>query len=201
MATIGATRQVVVFTADGVIGLAPEDGNLLWRYPMKTTYARHVTTPVVFDDVVVVSSHQIGLVGIKISRDGTGWQATRCWLSKDSTMNFSSPVAVGQYLYGLGPSQDFVCVDIKTGKQMWSKNGYITSAGDHAHAAFIVMGENILALTDGGQLVLFAADPHEFKERGTAQVCGKTFCNPAYANGCLYLRDAHELMCVKLVAD
>jgi outer membrane protein assembly factor BamB len=201
MATIDGTRQVIVFTADGVIGLGRNDGKLLWRYPMKTTYARHVTTPVVFENIVVVSSHQIGLVGIKITRADDNWQATQCWLSKDSTMNISSPVAVGECLYGLGPSQDFVCVEIKTGKQMWSKDGYITGAGDHAHAAFIVMGLNILALTDGGQLVLFAADPHEFKEKGTAQVCGRTFCNPAYADGKLYLRDAHELMCVKLVGE
>ena len=201
MATIAGTKQVVVFTVDGVIGLAPADGKLLWRYPMKTTYARHVTTPVVFDDVVVVSSHQIGLVGIKIARAGDNWQATQCWLSKDSTMNFSSPIAVGEFLYGLGPSQNFVCVNIRTGKQMWSKDGYVTGSGDHAHAAFILMGENILALTDGGQLVLFAADPREFKEHGAAQVCGRTFCNPAYADGKLYLRDAHELMCVELRAQ
>ncbi len=201
MATIGGTRQVIVFTVDGVIGLAPGDGKLLWRFPMKTTYARHVTTPVVFEDIVVVSSHQIGLTGIKISREGENWRADRAWLSKDSTMNFSSPVVVGNYLYGLGPAQNFVCVEIRTGKQAWSKDGYISSAGDHAYASFVVLGRNILALTDGGQIVLFAADPQEFKEKGAAQLCGKTFCNPAYADGRLYLRDARELMCVQLAGD
>ena len=45
------------------------------------------------------------------------------------------------------------------------------------------MENNILTLTDGGQLVLFAADPKEFKEISNVQVCGKNWCNPAYADG------------------
>jgi hypothetical protein len=48
-------------------------------------------------------------------------------------------------------------------------------------------------------LVLFAADPKEFKEAGAAQVCGKNWCNPAYSDGKLFLRDAHELLSVKLM--
>ena len=55
-------------------------------------------------DIVVVGSHQVGLVGLKVSRDGAGFKAEQAWLSKESAMNFSSPVAVGKYLYGLGPA-------------------------------------------------------------------------------------------------
>ena len=70
-------------------------------------------------------------------------------------------------------------------------------------AAFLVMGQNILMLTDGGQLALFAADPKEFKENSRAQVCGLTWCNPAYTDGKLFLRDGikstGELLCVDLM--
>ena len=61
------------------------------------------------------------------------------------------------------------------------------------------MGENILTLTDGGQLVFFAAKPEAFKEIGQVQICGKNWYNPAYADGKLYLRDGRELMCVNLM--
>ena len=60
------------------------------------------------------------------------------------------------------------------------------------------MGKNIATLTDGGEFVLFAADPKEYKEISRIQVCGKTWCNPAYADGKLYLRDAKELRRVEL---
>ena len=114
-------------------------------------------------------------------------------------MNFSSPVAAGNFIYGLGPAKDIVCVDATTGRQMWAREGYFSSSASKAYASFLVMGENVLILTDGGQLVLMAADPKEFREIGRVQVCGFTWCNPAYARGRLFLRDVRELLCVALV--
>jgi outer membrane protein assembly factor BamB len=200
ISTIEGVRQVVDFTVLGLIGLDVTDGRLLWRVPLKTASGRHVTTPVVAGDMVMAGSYETGLVGVKLSRNGTEWNASKAWVSKESAINFSSPIVAGEYLYGLGPAKNFVCVDIKTGAQTWSKQGYLGPGGaGTAHADFIVMGDNILALTDGGQIVLFAANPKEFKEIGSAQVCGKTWCNPAYADGNLYLRDAHELYCLALI--
>src|SRR6185295_3784208 len=189
----------------GLIGLAIRDGKLLWRAPMKTAFARHVTTPVVYEDIVVVASHQIGLVGTRISKSGDGLKAEQAWLNKETAMNFSSPVAIGKYLYGLGPSKNLVCIEVPTGRLMWSKEGYFTTSADKAYASFIVMGKNILTLTDGGQLALFEAEPRAFHELGRAQVCGLNWCNPAYADGKLYLRDGikgtGELMCIELMPD
>ncbi|HZQ45930.1 MAG TPA: PQQ-binding-like beta-propeller repeat protein [Verrucomicrobiae bacterium] len=199
VATIKGVKQLVDFTVDGLIGLDVRDGKILWRVPLKTSSGRHVTTPVVVADMVLVASHEIGLVGVKLSQNGKDWQATKAWVKKESAINFSSPVVVGNYLYGLGPAKNIICVDVKTGAQTWSKPGYIAGAASNAHAGFIVMGGNILTLTDGGQLVLFAVDPKEFKEIGNVQVCGKTWCNPAYADGKLFLRDGRELFCADLL--
>jgi outer membrane protein assembly factor BamB len=106
---------------------------------------------------------------------------------------------VGDHLYGLGPAKNLVCIDLATGEQVWEKTGFTATDGSRAEAAFLVMGKNILALNDGGELVLFAADPKEYRELGRTQACGKTWCNPAYANGRIYLRDNRELMCLELV--
>lgn len=194
-------KQVIAFTVEGLIGLNLLNGELLWRVPLTSTYGRHVTTPVVVGNVVMVASHQRGMIGAEITREpATGkWNAAIKWDSKDFTMNFSSPVAVAGYLYGLGPEKNLFCVEAKTGKQMWSKDGYTTSAAEKSHVAFLAMGKNLLLLTDVGELVLFAANPAEFKELGRVQVCGANWCNPAYADGKLFLRDARELICVELI--
>jgi hypothetical protein len=55
-----------------------------------------------------------------------------------------------------------------------------------------VIGENVLCLTDTGSLVMFAARPDKFEEVGQAQVCGANWCNPAYADGVVYLRDGNK---------
>jgi outer membrane protein assembly factor BamB len=64
IATIGGVKQLVAFTVDGAVGLALKDGGLLWRVPLKTSSGRHVTTPVVVNDMVLVASHEIGMAGI-----------------------------------------------------------------------------------------------------------------------------------------
>lgn len=199
MADILGTRQLICFTAVAVMALNPADGNLLWKVPIKTRLGRHATTPVAVNDVVVVSSHEAGLLGVKVSKDGSAFKADFAWPAhKESAINFASPVTVGTNLYGLGPKADLICVDVETGKQLWSKEGEFTTKGSHAYAGFLVMGANILVLTDSGDLILFAAEPKAFRQLSKAHVCGTNWCNPAYSDGKLFLRDAKELACVQL---
>lgn len=200
LATIDGTRQMVAFMIDGVIGLDPADGKLLWRYPITTSLGRHAATPVIAGDRVVVSSHEAGLIGLRIARqpDGT-WTAAQEWGSKNLAINFASPVLAGHHLYGVGPSKNLICVDVKGGQPAWSKEGFFTGNPGKAYAGMIVMGKNVLTLTDDGQLVLFAADPSGYKEVSRVRVCGKNWCIPAYADGRLYLRDEKELICLQLL--
>lgn len=203
-ATIGGRepRQVLAFTVEGLIGLNLESGALLWRVPITTTYGRHVMTPVVFGNTVMVASKEESLMGIDLT-PGTAatdpWSATLRWQAKEHTVNFSSPVETGGFLYGLGPNKNLFCVDAKTGQTQWSKEGFTTKPAENAHLASLVLGPNLLLLTETGTAVLVAADPKAYRELGRAQVCGANWCNPAYADGKLYVRDTRELVCVDLM--
>ncbi len=204
VATLSGVKQVIAFTCDGLIGLNFADGKLLWRVPLKTQFSRHVTTPVVVGDLVVVASHTLGLIGTKVTKTGGEFTATQAWVSKDAAINYSSPVVVGQHLYCVGPNKNLICVDVPTGKLAWSQDGVFTSDKNKAVGYFIVLGVNILVSTDSGQLVLFAADPAAYRELGRAQVCSSTWSGPAYANGQAFHRDGvktgGELLCLDLLA-
>ena len=189
VATLLGVKQAVCFTVEGLAGLDPDNGASLWRVPLKTSYGRNCATPVIVDDWVIVGSYQAGLIGVKVFRDGAGFKAEQVWVNKAAAPNFSSPVAVGRFVYGLGPTKNMFCVEVSTGKLAWTKEGWFTTAANVAHAAFLVCGENILVCTDGGQLFLIAADAAEFRELGRAQVCGMNWCHPAFADGRLYVRD------------
>jgi outer membrane protein assembly factor BamB len=91
-----------------------------------------------------------------------------------------------------------VCIDIATGKDLWQHDGNVQTSGDKAFAAFIAAGSNVLMFNDGGELMLFAADPKEYKELGRAQICGKSWCHPAYVDGKIVVRDAKQLLCVEI---
>ena len=192
MARLTGLDQLICFTAEALIGLDPKNGELFWRRPIKTAFGRHATAPVWHENVVVVSSHQAGMIGLRIKREENTVQAEDAWLSKESAMNFASGVAAGKHLYGLGPRKNLVCIDILTGQPAWSREGYFQTSADKSYAGFIVVGQNILCLTDGGLLVLFKATPEKFEELGQTQVCGANWCNPAYADGRLYLRDGNK---------
>ena len=195
IATIAGVRQFISFTAEALIALDPANGKLLWRTPAITRLGRNVTTPNVWHDLVIVASHQLGLVATRVTKDG----ASEAWVNKKMLINFSSPVGVGDHLYGLGPAKNLVCIAAATGKLAWEQPSFTHTAAGQSEAAFLVMGKNILTLTDGGELVLFAADPLAYKELGRTQACGVTWCNPAYVDGHLFLRDAKELVCLDLL--
>ena len=197
IATLAGVKQVVSFTSEGVIGLDAADGKLLWRMPVTTSFSRHITTPVVAGDMVVVSSHEAGLMGFRITTSADGMKAERAWLRKDLAINFASPVAVGRSLYGLGPKKQLFCLDIETGKDTWAKAGVVASPA--AFVSMLVMKDKLLVLGDSGKLYLIAADPKECRLLSSTKVCGKNWCNPAYVDGKLLTRDHESLRCLELL--
>jgi outer membrane protein assembly factor BamB len=217
LATIGGVRQVVAFATAAVVGLDPATGKLLWRSPpVKTALGRHITTPVVVGDLVVVGSFQAGLIGFRVAKAGDGFKAEQAWATKDAMPNFSGLVAIGgeavnggsgggtagatavaglpTHVVGVGQGLKLFCIEIATGKLAWSQDAGLGKS----HAGLIVVGDTVLALGDAGELVAFAADPTAYKEMGRAKACDKNWCTPAYVDGKLYLRDARELRCLNL---
>jgi len=208
ISTLAGVKQAVCFTVEGLLGVALEDGALLWRVPIKAPYGRNCTTPIVVEDWVVVASYRAGLIGVKVTSAGGRLTAERAWVNKDLPMNFSSPVRVGRHIFGLGPNRRIVCAALEDGHLAWAKSGYVTTTAELAHASFLVMGENILINTDAGDLFLIAGDPSDCRELGRAtKVCGPNWCNPAYADGRLYLRDGlglkatGSLYCMELMTQ
>jgi outer membrane protein assembly factor BamB len=199
LATIDGIPQIIAFMTDAVIGVSPTDGNVFWRSPVKTSLGRHAATPVIFGNRVVVSSHEAGLIAIDLSHTADQWNAAPAWTEKDLAINFASPVAVGDFLYGVGPNKKLICVKVTTGNAAWIKEGFFTGNPSKSYAGMIVLDKNILTLTDDGQLVLFAADPTAYREISRVRACGKNWCIPAYADGMLYLRDDTTLICLKLM--
>ena len=202
IAPLAGARQIVSFTSPGVIGLDAADGKLLWRTAVKTSCSRHITTPIVADDMVVVSSHEAGLLGFRITEAAGGkgdspMTAKRAWVRKDLAINVASPVLVGHSIYGLGPKKQLFCLDIKTGKDTWSKSGAV--AGPAAFISMLVMKDNLLVLGDSGNLYLIAADPKSYHLLSSTKVCGKNWCNPAYVDGKLLTRDHESLRCLQLL--
>ncbi len=196
VAALAGVRQVVAFTADALLGARLDDGRILWRVPLKTAAKRHAATPVIWGDTVIVNSHTLGLVGVRISANGNRLDAQTTWVNKQLKINIATPVLLGDYLYSQGPNKDYVCVSAKTGELRWSQPGF--GRGQKDYSSTIAVGDKLLVLNESGTLLLLAADPEQYAELGRLQVCGSTWSHPAYVNGKLFVRDARSLLCLDL---
>ncbi|MFO0810132.1 MAG: PQQ-binding-like beta-propeller repeat protein [Gemmataceae bacterium] len=193
-------RVVVCLTGAGVIALDPKDGALLWRHPFRDLLQESSTTPVKVGDLLIASSVTLGSVALKLVEKEGKPAIEQAWKNAQLNCYFSTPVSVGDHLYMVtgvlsrNPSVTLRCVETKTGKVLWSKE----KIGKY-HAALLRTGDNKLLMhTDGGELMLIDPTPTEYKELAKAKVCGETWAHPALCDGRLYVRDAKELLCLKV---
>ncbi|MGI8964881.1 MAG: PQQ-binding-like beta-propeller repeat protein, partial [Limisphaerales bacterium] len=200
IATFAGTQQIIYLSADALIGFDRNSGKILWRVPLKTNAKRHAATPIIFGENVIVNSHTIGLICFKIDAHGaraqwqSGFTATELWANKKLKINLSTPVLVGGFLFSQGANKNFICADAKTGELKWEQPGF-----GKENSSTIVLGKNLLVLTDDGQLVLLSADSTKYSELSRQQICGKNWNFPAYADDKLFVRDTRELQCFDLV--
>ena len=195
--TIHGIRQIIFFTQKGLVSVVPKTGEVLWRYdfPYDTSTA---SSPVVWQDIVYCSAaYNVGAGACKVAKAGDKFSATELWRKPGELMNhWTSPVCKDGYLYGIyGRGKDgsapLKCIEIATGKEMWSR-GNVGGGG-----ATVLVGGNLLLQTDRGPLVLVEANPKGYTELARAQVFGgQCWTMPVVSNGKIFARNTKEGFCL-----
>jgi outer membrane protein assembly factor BamB len=198
----GKQREVVFFTAAGLVALKPADGTVLWKFPLVDDLLESSTTPVLLGDRLLAGSITYGSVLLKLATEDDKPTATKSWRNEKLTNYFTTPVAVDKdHVYmvagipipGLARA-DLHCVDLSTGKSLWKRE----KVGKY-HATLLRTGnDKLLLLEEAGSLVLVDPNPEKYVELARSKICGETWAHPALANGKLYVRDAKELICLEL---
>jgi outer membrane protein assembly factor BamB len=193
-------RQLTILTQQGVVALKPEDGKLLWKFPLVDLLSESSTTPIRAGGVLFASSVTFGSVGLKVDEKDGKLAANQEWKNPALTCYFSTPVAVGKdhiYLVTgalISPQATLRCVEAATGKELWKKG----PVGKY-HATLLRTGDDkLLMLEEAGSLVLVEPNAREYRELARSKVCGHTWAHPALANGKLYIRDEKELICLQV---
>ncbi len=194
VATLAGTRQAIHFTADALMGVDAGSGQILWRVPLKTGAKRHVCTPVISGDHVVVASTSIGTLNFKISKSGSEWKAEQAWAAPKVQTVIGTPVLAGDFLYtlGAGSRTDLLCLDFKTGNQLWAQPGF----GDYA--SLTVLNDKLLVLNSTGELHVAQLSSEGYQPLVQFQAIGKTWASPAYANGVLFVKDSTQVAALQI---
>ena len=195
-ATFGGRRHAVFFTRNGLVGLDPATGAVLFQRPWRSRTASSVNaaTPLVIGDVIFASAtYETGGIALRVK----GSELTQLWSSDDVMSNhYATSVYLDGYLYGYHGRQEFNpsfrAVDLNTGAVKWSVDKY--RAG-----SVTLVGNRLLIARETGELVLAAASPEAFRPLAKAQVLRGTLrALPAVSDGFVYLRNENTLVCLDL---
>jgi outer membrane protein assembly factor BamB len=181
--------------------LDPDTGKENWSVATRKQSTGNVycASPVVFDDKILVSGwYNLGalLLQAKDGKPETLWH-----LDNAISTHYANPIVYEGYIYGYhghawergGPN--LRCVELATGKVMWEQPQ--TGSG-----TIIRSGDNLLILSDTGELLLAKANPKEFRVKSRAQIVGRTTRSyPAIVDGLAYIKGPKKLVALDLRAQ
>jgi outer membrane protein assembly factor BamB len=189
-------RCVVTLTSAKVVGATAAKGKLLWEIPFKTSYEQNATTPVAGKDTVVFSGYNLGTHAYRLSAEGESVTAKKLWENGGASMFLSSPVLVGEHVYGLAQrgGGTLVCLKLSDGQAAWSSPGRLGE-----YVSLVAAGDKLLVLTTEGELLVVAADPSAYKEIARTRVTQRpTWSHLALTPGRLWVKDKTHLTCLAL---
>jgi outer membrane protein assembly factor BamB len=193
LVTLAGKRQILVETANRVVGLAVEDGSLLWETSWNTDMGINCSQPIVIDAnrFFLSSGYGKGAALVEITSSGGGLTAHKVWENSSMKNKFNSSVLYEGNVYGLDEGI-LTCVDVTTGERKWK-------GGRYGFGQVILASGHLVVITDTGELVLVKATPDKHTEVAKfSAIEGKTWNYPAIAEGRLLVRIQTQMACFDL---
>ena len=196
LATLNGKRQILAVTATRVVGLAPENGALLWESSWSNSLKINVAQPLIVDatHVFMSAGYGKGAALIEITGGGPKYTARTVWENNNMKNKFNSSVLYNGYVYGLDEGI-LSCVDVKTGERKWK-------GGRYGYGQLLLASGHLIVSAEDGRLALVKAAPDAFTEVAQFQALeGKSWNVPALSGGKLLVRNANEMACFNLAAQ
>lgn len=196
-ATIDGVRHVFFLAREGLVSIDPATGKVRFtrKFRARINASVNAATPLVLGEkyLFLSASYQTGAVLLEVKKDSVA----EVWKSNEVlSAHFNTPVPVGAYLYGADGRQEegarLRCIDWKAGKVKWTENGF-------GCGSVIAVGEQLVLMSEDGELILAAANGEKFEEKARAKVLDKPVrAHLALADGLLYSHDGKKLVCWKM---
>ncbi|WP_372366825.1 PQQ-binding-like beta-propeller repeat protein [Candidatus Uabimicrobium sp. HlEnr_7] len=187
------TVQAIFFTANGAVGVNPDNGDVLWRYAWKTSYDVHAASPIVQSNKVFISSgYNSGSALFSVEREGNKFTTQTIWKTKKMKNHFSSSILWKGHIYGFH-NAILTCLDFTTGKVKWRQRGF-------KKGSVVAVDSHLLVLSEDGSVLALAeinSDNYSEKARMSPFKDARCWSVPTIANGYIYLRNETEIICLK----
>lgn len=193
-AEIQGVRTLITLTSQSAVGVRAADGKLMWRYDKAANDTANITTPVVFDNrVFVTSAYNTGAALLQLRAENGEVRADQVYFTRDMMNHHGGVVFVNGYLYGFS-NAILTCLEAATGKVQWRDRSVGKGSLTYADGRLYVLGES-------NTVGLVEASPTSYVERGRFQIADQgwpSWAHPVVAGGRLYLRNqgvlaAHDI--------
>lgn len=184
-AKIAGTDQVVVQTRTKLAGVDPATGKELWAKEIPSFRGMNILTPVpVGDDGIFTSTYGGNTRLLRVKSEGGKYDTSDAWTLRYEG-NMSTPVVVDGHAYVLGKDKRLLCVNVKTGKEVWGTDDRF---GDYW--SLVANKDRILALDNRGVLYLIKANAKEFELIEKRKVSdSETWAHLAVCGDEIFIRD------------
>jgi outer membrane protein assembly factor BamB len=196
LVTLAGRRQVLVVTASRIVGVATEDGALLWETPWQNSASINVSQPIVVNQnrFFISSGYGKGAALVEVSGSGKSFTARKVWENNSMKNKFNSSVLHQGYVYGLDEGI-LTCVEVLTGERKWK-------GGRYGYGQVLLASGHLIITTEQGEIVLVRATPEAHTEVARfAALEGRTWNIPAIANGRLLVRNTTQMAAYNISAQ
>lgn len=189
-------RVLLAETTQHILGIDPDTGSLFWSYEHKVPWDIHAVTPVYHGGLVYFSTGE-GTGGGALEMAPDARSVTLKWTDTLIDNLHHGVVQLDGYLYGTGhKSRKLACLEMATGKPMWST--------DEIGEGVTVSADGMLIIYEGpkkGVVSLVKAVPGGYERTGSFEVTagdGKHWAHPVLSNGALYIRHGDALVAYQI---
>jgi outer membrane protein assembly factor BamB len=220
----GGGRQLVIWDADNLNALDPATGRVLWSQPLKPMYGMSIMAPQVADTPQgrVLFASGIGRVGALFALGDPTAAPRLIWKGEPKSAVYcanSTPFIAGDTLYGCDCETGMLtAVALADGRRLWETLEPTTGGdrrGKHGTAFLVRQAERVAGdpagttrvwiFSETGDLILARVSPEKYAELGRSHLVAPTnecfgrevvWSHPAFAGGCIFVRNDRELVCV-----
>ncbi len=196
-------RQYVQFTANTLMGIAANDGKILWRYDRPANRMGITCSTPIFQDGLVFAASAYGAGGgaVKLVKNSQGGITPEEVYFSTSMQNHHGGMIVHDgSLYGANGGNEggsLACLDFQTGKILWKdRNG--------PKGALLMADGRLYLRAEGGRMLLIEPSREKLIVRGRFEQPDRSsvpaWAHPVIANGKLYIRDQELLLCYDIKA-
>lgn len=182
---------VINSNEDGISGVDPAAGRILWSTVPKALKMRSISSPVLAGGLTFASCGSGGgghyVIAVQPPAGGTGRAEVKYDLRK-SMPYVPTPIAHGGLIFFWSDGGIVTCVDPATGAQKWQER-----AGGNTFSSPVCVDGRIYGTSDTGKVTVIAA-ADTFQVLATNELGETCRATPAVANGRIYFRTWEHLI-------